>query len=75
MAPPLVYLLPLSDTGAPDIPGDYINLPPPRTPYILRFAIEGASSICRQGSLWINVPEKGKGFERESFRELKCVTF
>ncbi|KAI5848627.1 hypothetical protein DFP73DRAFT_336178 [Morchella snyderi] len=71
MAPPLVYLLPLNDAGAPAIPGDYINLPPPRTPYILRFSIEGASSICRQGSLWINVPEKDKEFERASFREYK----
>lgn len=73
MAPPLVYLLPLNDAGAPAIPGDYINLPPPRTPYVLRFSIEGASSICHQGSLWINVPEKDKQFERVNFREYKFV--
>ncbi|KAL7270191.1 bifunctional 4-alpha-glucanotransferase/amylo-alpha-1,6-glucosidase [Rhizina undulata] len=70
---PQVYLLQLNDAGAPDIAGDYINLPPPHNPYILRFAIEGASSICRKGSLWINVPEEGQEYERTKFREFKLV--
>jgi len=82
MAPPTfqgtqtVYLLPLTDDGAPDVPGghQYIHLPPPSEPvYNLRFQIEGASSICRQGSLWVNHPEKGKQFNRNTFKEYKSV--
>ena len=67
-----VYLLPLTDDGAPDIPGGYIYLPAPTNPpYILRFAIEGTSSICRQGSLWVNIPAAGEEFDRSRFREHK----
>ncbi|KAA8897200.1 glucanotransferase domain of glycogen debranching enzyme-domain-containing protein [Sphaerosporella brunnea] len=68
--PPLVYLLHLNDAGAPDVGGDIINLPAPIKPYTLRFAIQGASSICREGKLWINVPEEGQSFERENFRDI-----
>jgi glycogen debranching enzyme len=67
-----VYLLPLTDDGAPEIPGGYIYLPAPTNPpYYLRFAIEGTSSICRQGSLWVNIPDAGEPFERSKFREYK----
>jgi len=69
-----VYLLPLTDAGAPDVPGghQYIYLPPPsESSYTLRFQIEGASSICREGSLWVNHPESGKPFDRNHFREFK----
>lgn len=67
-----VYLLPLTDSGAPDVPGGYIYLPPPSNPaYVVRFAIEGTSSICRQGSLWVNAPEAGKHFKRDHYREYK----
>jgi glycogen debranching enzyme len=67
-----VYLLPLTDDGAPQIPGGYIYLPAPTNPpYYLRFAIEGTSSICRQGSLWVNIPDAGEPFERSKFREYK----
>ncbi|KAL4929216.1 putative glycogen debranching enzyme Gdb1 [Aspergillus undulatus] len=66
------YLLPLKDDGSPDIPGGYIYLPPPNdTAYSLRFVIEGSSSICRDGTLWVNLPELGKPFDRQSFRALK----
>jgi len=65
-----VYLLPLTDDGAPDIPGEYIYLPPPTTPsYVLRLVIEGTSSICREGSLWTNIPEEGAEFDRAKFRQ------
>jgi glycogen debranching enzyme len=65
-----VYLLPLTDDGAPDIPGGYIYLPPPTNPaYVLRFVIEGTSSICREGSLWTNIPEEGIKFDRSKFRQ------
>ncbi|KAI9782452.1 MAG: hypothetical protein M1839_004938 [Geoglossum umbratile] len=67
-----VHRLRLTDTGAPDVPGGYIYLPPPTDPaYILRFAIEGTSSICRQGSLWVNIPAVGEPFQRDKFREYK----
>jgi glycogen debranching enzyme len=67
-----VYLLPLTDTGAPDVAGQYIYLPPPSDPcYVVRFQIEGTSSICRQGSLWVNIPTKGEKFKRDHYREYK----
>ncbi|MCJ1286592.1 hypothetical protein MMC26_005938 [Xylographa opegraphella] len=69
-----VYLLPLTDSGAPDVPGGYIYLPAPSSPpYVVRFAIEGTSSICRKGSLWCNIPEDGKPFQRDSYREYKLL--
>jgi len=70
--PQTVYLLPLTDGGAPDVPGGYIYLPAPTNPsYAVRFAIPGTSSICRQGSLWINVPKKGEEFDRQNYTEYK----
>jgi glycogen debranching enzyme len=67
-----VYLLPLTDSGAPGVPGGYIYLPPPTEPaYIVRFTIEGTSSICRQGSLWVNAPVLGKDFKRDHYQEYK----
>ncbi|MCJ1313405.1 hypothetical protein MMC25_007083 [Agyrium rufum] len=67
-----VFLLPLTDEGAPDIPGGYIYLPPPSDPpYSVRFAIEGTSSICREGSLWVNLPAKGEAFQQENYNEYK----
>jgi glycogen debranching enzyme len=67
-----VYLLPLNDDGSPDVPGGYIYLTPKSDePITVRFAIEGTSSICRHGSLWVNIPEKGQDFRREQFREFK----
>ena len=67
-----VYLLSLTDEGAPDVPGRYIYLPPPTdVPYVVRFAIEGTSSICRKGSLWVNIPSKGMAFERSNYKEYK----
>ncbi|KKK18703.1 hypothetical protein P175DRAFT_0431727 [Aspergillus ochraceoroseus IBT 24754] len=72
MASETVYLLPLKDDGSPDIPGGYIYLSPPdNAPYALRFVIEGSSSICRDGTLWVNIPETGKSFDRSSFRGFK----
>ncbi|KAK6362916.1 hypothetical protein TWF730_000368 [Orbilia blumenaviensis] len=73
MAGEKVHLLVLDDAGVPDVNGTYIRLPPPVEPYILRFQIEGTSSITRQGSLWVNIPEKGKEFHRESYREYKLT--
>ena len=70
-----VWLLQLTDDGAPKIPSGYIYLPPPTDPaYILRFQIEGTSSICRQGSLWVNIPAPGEPFRRTEYRKYEQVT-
>lgn len=67
-----VYLLPLKDDGSPDVPGGYIYLTPKSdAPITVRFAIEGTSSICRHGSLWVNIPEEGVDFHRNKYREFK----
>ncbi|KAH9844424.1 glycoside hydrolase family 133 protein [Teratosphaeria destructans] len=69
-----VYQLPLKDDGSPDLSGDqpYVYLSPPTTPaYSIRFEINGTSSICRQGSLWVNIPGKGEQFDRKNFKEYK----
>lgn len=69
-----VYLLPLNDDGSPQVAGEYIYLAPSSPkPVTLRFAIEGTSSICRHGSLWVNIPEQGAAFCRDKFREFKLV--
>jgi len=67
-----VYLLPLKDDGSPDVPRGYVYLTPTSNdPVIVRFAIEGTSSICRDGSLWVNIPREGVEFRRNEFREFK----
>ncbi|KAI3559250.1 glycogen debranching enzyme [Colletotrichum abscissum] len=67
-----VYLLPLNDDGSPQVAGEYIYLAPKTNdPVTIRFAIEGTSSICRHGSLWVNIPEQGAEFHRDQFREFK----
>lgn len=72
MAQETFYLLPLKDDGSPDVPGGYIYLPPPDSlKYSLRFLIEGSSSICRDGTLWVNIPESGQSFDRQAFRAFK----
>ncbi|RAH82580.1 glycogen debranching enzyme [Aspergillus japonicus CBS 114.51] len=71
-SPRQVYLLPLKDDGSPDVPGGYIYLPAPSDPsYLLRFVIEGTSSICREGQLWVNIPEDGHPFDRSAFRSFR----
>lgn len=69
-----VHLLPLKDDGSPDVSGDpaYLYLAPPSHPaYSIRFQINGTSSICREGSLWVNIPKKGEQFGRKKFNEYK----
>ncbi|KAH8665233.1 putative glycogen debranching enzyme [Tricladium varicosporioides] len=67
-----IYLLPLKDDGSPDVPGGYIYLTPKTSaPITIRFEIEGTSSICRHGSLWVNIPEEGEEYQREKFREFR----
>ena len=54
------------------MPNEYCYLPAPtEPPYYLRFAIEGTSSICRQGSLWVNFPMNGEPFDRDRYHEFK----
>jgi glycogen debranching enzyme len=67
-----VYLLPIKDDGSPDVVGSYIYLPPcTKEPYCIRFSILGTSSICREGSLWVNIPPRGEEFRRDKFIEYK----
>ncbi|KAI6785469.1 Glycogen debranching enzyme-like protein [Emericellopsis cladophorae] len=69
-----VYLLPLNDDGSPQVAGEYIYLAPRcGDPITIRFAIEGTSSICRHGSLWVNIPAKGEEFRRDKFTEYKLT--
>jgi glycogen debranching enzyme len=69
-----IYLLPLNDDGSPQVAGEYIYLAPRcDDPVTIRFTIEGTSSICRHGSLWVNIPDKDVEFRRDKFREFKCV--
>lgn len=70
-----IYLLRLQDDGSPDVSSSgYIYLPAPTDPvYSLRIAIEGTSSICREGTLWINIPEPGKAFVRSVYRPYSWV--
>jgi len=69
-----VYTLPLTDEGAPAVPSQYVYLPAPSNPpYHIRFEIEGASSICREGSLWVNIPIPGTHFRRDHYQEYKWV--
>jgi len=71
-----VHLLPLRDDGSPSLSGErpYMYLPAPTSPhYSVRFEIEGTSSICRNGSLWVNIPAKGEKFDRKHFKEYKSV--
>lgn len=64
--------MPLKDDGAPNVAGEYIYLSTrSQEPITIRFTIEGTSSICRQGSLWVNIPDRGAEFQRNSFREFK----
>ncbi|RDL40032.1 putative Glycogen debranching enzyme [Venustampulla echinocandica] len=74
MVPDEVYLLPLKDDGSPDVSDkhQYIYLTPKTSaPIIVRFQIEGTSSICRHGRLWVNIPEEGAEFRRDNFRAFK----
>jgi len=69
-----VHLLPLNDDGSPDVAGQYVYIAPKtHDPVTIRFTIEGTSSICRHGSLWVNIPEQGQEFQRHKFRELPYV--
>jgi glycogen debranching enzyme len=72
MASSEVYRLQLNDDGSPDVPGGYIYLSPKSAaPITVRFEIEGTSSICRHGSLWVNIPGEDAEFHREKYREFK----
>ncbi|PKS06288.1 hypothetical protein jhhlp_007036 [Lomentospora prolificans] len=67
-----VYVLHLNDDGSPAVPRQYVYIEPKTSEgLVIRFSIEGTSPICRHGSLWVNIPEKDKPFEREKFREFK----
>ena len=69
-----IYTLPLSSHDAsPAVPRAYVLLPPPTDPpYTLRLELQGSSPVCRQGTLWMNIPEDSETeFKREAFRTFK----
>jgi glycogen debranching enzyme len=66
-----IHVLNLNDDGSPDIIGSYINLPPPLETYTLRFAIVGGAKVCREGTLYVNIPKKGEEFDRKKFQKFE----
>lgn len=66
-----VFVLPLSSKGEPRPAGkgDYISLPIPFQPYILRFVVLSTSLMTNQGSIWCNCPPEGSAFDRKKFYE------
>jgi glycogen debranching enzyme len=65
-----VYLLHLNDDGSPRVSRNYICIDPQSDDgFTLRLSIEGTSPICRDGSLWINVPEHDGVFNRDEYKE------
>ncbi|KAF9919336.1 hypothetical protein BX616_007060 [Lobosporangium transversale] len=62
-----VYRVALDDDGSPAENSLYYRLPPPDTPYILRFKVIAGSLASNQGVLWTNYPPEGKPFKRTEF--------
>ncbi|KAK3819132.1 MAG: glycoside hydrolase family 13 protein [Linnemannia elongata] len=62
-----VYRIELDDDGSPAENATYCRLPPPDTPYVLRFKVIAGSLASNQGVVWTNYPPKGKQFNRNEF--------
>ncbi|KAK3815512.1 MAG: glycogen debranching enzyme [Benniella sp.] len=67
--PVAVYRVELDDDGSPAENSSYHRLPPPDTPYVLRFKVIAGSLASNQGVLWTNYPPEGKSFKRNEFYE------
>jgi glycogen debranching enzyme len=70
-----VTVLRLSESGQPVLSGDgqFLNLPIPYEPYILRFVIYSWSRVLHRGSLWCNVPPKNTPFDRNKYYEYRLT--
>ncbi|ODO11295.1 glycogen debranching enzyme [Cryptococcus amylolentus CBS 6273] len=67
--PVQVWQLALEDDGGPGPGKDYIRLPPPTRPYILRFSLEPGTDVTRNGVLRTDFPIDGGAFKRDDFKE------
>ncbi|KAG0242510.1 family 13 glycoside hydrolase [Mortierella sp. GBAus27b] len=67
--PIAIYRVELDDDGSPAEHASYHRLPPPDTPYILRFKVIAGSLASNQGVVWTNYPPEGTPFKRNEFYE------
>ncbi|OCF33773.1 glycogen debranching enzyme [Kwoniella heveanensis BCC8398] len=72
--PVQVWELALEDDGGPGEGKDYIRLPPPVRPYVLRFSIRPGTNVTRNGVLKSDFPMDGGAFERGEFKERRLPT-
>jgi glycogen debranching enzyme len=49
----------------------YIRLPPPVVPYVLRISLNAGSLASKAGVLLTNFPLDGSAFDREKFHQRK----
>ncbi|WVN91067.1 glycogen debranching enzyme [Cryptococcus depauperatus CBS 7841] len=69
--PVQVWELALEDDGGPGPGKNYIRLPPPIKPYILRFSIQPGTEVSRNGVLKSDFPMDGGVFQRGDWKERK----
>ncbi|KAH7097576.1 glycoside hydrolase family 13 protein [Auriculariales sp. MPI-PUGE-AT-0066] len=69
-----VYLLELDYDGGPSPGKDYIRLPPPLRPYIVRVSLKAGTPATRNGVFKTNFPLDGGAFERLTFCERELPT-
>ncbi|RIA84467.1 glycoside hydrolase family 13/133 protein [Glomus cerebriforme] len=62
-----IYLLELQSDGSLSKEKNFIRLPPPVNPYILRFNIRVGSIASQEGILYTNYPIDGSEFDRKNF--------
>uniref|UniRef100_A0A060T7E8 Glycogen debranching enzyme n=1 Tax=Blastobotrys adeninivorans TaxID=409370 RepID=A0A060T7E8_BLAAD len=66
-----IYVLPLGPQGEPrpeGKDGQFISLPIPSDPYLLRFVVSSVPPIANDASLWCNAPpDKDTPFDRKKF--------
>ena len=67
-SPPLVYI---DSLLMPSL--QYIRLPPPVVPYVLRISIQAGSLASKSGVLYTNFPLDGSAFDREKYHKKMCV--
>ncbi|ORY30247.1 putative glycogen debranching enzyme [Naematelia encephala] len=70
-APVQVWELWLEDDGGPGQGKDYIRLPPPTRPYVLRLSLHPGTPVTRAGVLKSDFPMDGGAFERGVWKERK----
>lgn len=49
----------------------YLRLPPPVEPYVLRISLEPGTAASKAGVIKTNFPLDGAPFERANFRQIK----